>query len=85
MRARLGTIHRWVGLATVVRFTVPSTGPGSRLALGGSLLLLLAPALMVVGFVTEPMASGRLGPASGLGVIVAFLGFGAYALGTWRR
>jgi hypothetical protein len=53
-----------LNVAVGLRFAIPSTGPGSRVALAGSLLLLLSPALMVVAFVSEPIASGRLGAAS---------------------
>jgi hypothetical protein len=74
-----------VNLAVGLRFALPSSGRGSRIALVGSILTLLSPLLLAAAFFSEPMASGRAGPVSALGVFVAFLGVGSYSLGTWRR
>jgi hypothetical protein len=76
-----GLVNVTVGLG----FVLPSSGRGSRFALSGSILMLLSPLLLAAAFFLEPMASGRAGRLSALGVFVAFLGVGAYSLGTWRR
>jgi hypothetical protein len=127
----LGTLHRWLGLATIalflvsgalmrshhvhllsadsalrmlfrsrhiyllfsglinvsvgLRFALPSSGRGSRIALAGSVLTLASSVLLAAAFFLEPMRSGQSGPVSGLGVFAAFLGVLLYSLGTWRR
>jgi hypothetical protein len=76
-----GLLNVSVGL----RFGLPSSGRGSRMALLGSLLILASPVLLAAGFFLEPMRSGEAGRTSGFGVFAAFLGVLLYSLGTWRR
>jgi hypothetical protein len=73
-----------LNLAIGLRFVLPSSGRGSRLAPISSMLILLAPVLLAAGFFLEPMRSGRFGPVSGFGVFAAFLGVLGYSLATWR-
>jgi hypothetical protein len=73
-----------VNLSLGMRFVLPSTGRGSRIALAGSLLTLAAPVLLAAAFFLEPLASGQAGPVSALGIFSAFAGVLAYCLGTWR-
>ena len=73
-----------VNLSLGLRFVLPAPGRGSSLALVGSSLTLVSPALLAIAFFLEPMGSGQFGPVSFLGVIAAFVGVLSYTLGTWR-
>jgi hypothetical protein len=128
--SRLGALHRWLGVATVVafiltglvmlqqsldtlppdsglrllfrsrhlyilfgglvnlglglRFVLPHAGGKRVAALIGSALTLLSPALLLAGFVLEPLMSATPGLASALGCYAAFGGVLLYSFATWR-
>ena len=68
-----------------VRFALPAAARARRIAVGGSIFLLVSPLLRFTAFVLEPMSSGRFGPASALGVFAAFLGVISHSLAAWTR
>ncbi len=128
MRARLGTIHLWVGLTTIVvflgtgqlmdhwnldampiesalrqlyrsrhiyllfgglvnlavsmRFVLPASGEGSRVAVAGSLLILVSPVFQTAAFFIEPPRLGHSTFLTIVGVFTSYVGLLFYCLGT---
>jgi hypothetical protein len=128
MRRHLGTIHLWVGLATLVcfavtgqlmdrwnldqmpiesalrqlyrsrhiyllfgglvnlavsmRFILPASGEGSRVAVVGSGLMLVAPVAMGCAFFLEPPRLGHSTFCTIVGVFSSYIGLLFYCLGT---
>lgn len=128
MKRHLGTIHLWVGLATIVvfwatgqfmdhwnlgqmpiesalhqlyrsrhiyllfgglvnlavsmRYVLPTSGEGSRVAVAGSLLMLASPVFLALAFFIEPPRLGHTTLLTILGVFGSYLGLLFYCLGT---
>jgi hypothetical protein len=73
-----------LNIAVGLRYELP-TGRGSRIAVIGSLLLLIAPLLMAAAFSTEPLLTLHVGPLSVFGVYAAVGGMLFYGLAVWPR
>jgi hypothetical protein len=71
-----------INLSVGLRFVLPPSGRGSRIALAGSMFTLTSSVLLAIAFFLEPMYSGQFGRVSGFGVFAAFLGVSLYSLGT---
>src|SRR5476651_453517 len=128
MTRRLGTIHLWVGLSTLVlfavtgqlmdhwdldgmpiesalrqlyrsrhiyllfgglvnlavsmRFILPTAGEGSRVAVAGSMLMLVSPVFLAFAFFIEPPRLGHSTLMTILGVLSTYIGLLFYCLGT---
>ena len=71
-----------VNLAVSMRFVLPAAGEGSRVAVAGSLLMLVSPAFQALAFFIEPPRLGHTTFLTILGVFSAYIGLLFYCLGT---
>jgi hypothetical protein len=73
-----------VNLAIGMRFVLPSSGTGSRVAVIGSLLMLAAPVPLTVAFFVEPPTLGQVTLPAILGIFGSYIGLLFYCVGIWR-
>ena len=71
-----------VNLAVSMRFVLPASGEGSRVAVVGSMLMLISPVFLASAFFIEPPRLGHSTLLTILGVFSAYLGLLFYCLGT---
>jgi hypothetical protein len=71
-----------VNLAVSMRFILPTSGEGSRVAVAGSTLMLVSPAFLAFAFFIEPPRLGHSTLLTILGVFSAYIGLLFYCLGT---
>ena len=74
-----------LNLAIGLRFALPVAARARRIAVAGSVLLLVSLFLLFTAFVLEPMGSGRFGPVRALGVLAACLGVISHSLAASTR
>jgi hypothetical protein len=73
-----------VNLAVGMGFVLPVSGTGSRAAVMGSILMLVAPAILTVAFFVEPPRLGHFSLPAVLGIFASFLGLMFYCISVWR-
>jgi len=73
-----------VNLAVGMRFVLPTSGTGSRIAVVGSILMLVSPIALASAFFFEPPKLGHSTLLTILGVFASYLGLFFYCLGIWR-
>ena len=71
-----------VNVAVSMRFVLPASGEGSRVAVMGSLLMLASPAFLAGAFFVEPPRLGHTTFLTIVGVFASYLGLLCYCLGT---
>ena len=71
-----------VNLAVSMRFVLPVSGEGCRVAVLGSLLMLVSPAFLAAAFFVEPPRLGHTTILTIVGVFASYLGLLFYCLGT---
>ena len=73
-----------VNLAVGMRFALPISGTGSRVAVIGSLLMLVAPIPLTVAFFVEPPTLGQVTLPAILGIFGSYVGLLFYCVSIWR-
>jgi len=73
-----------VNVAVWMRFILPASGTGSRIAVVGSLLILVAPVFLACAFFLEPERAGHSSLLGALGVFASYIGLIFYCTGIWR-
>jgi hypothetical protein len=73
-----------VNLAVGMRYVLPVSGTGSRAAVIGSVLMLVAPAILTVAFFVEPPRLGNVSLPAILGIFASYLGLMFYCISVWR-
>ena len=73
-----------VNLAVGMRFVLPISGTGSRVAVIGSILMLVAPVPLTVAFFVEPPRLGQVTLPAILGIFGSYVGLLFYCVGIWR-
>jgi hypothetical protein len=73
-----------VNLAVGMRFILPISGMGSRVAVLGSVLMLVAPVPLTIAFFVEPPRLGQVTLPAILGIFASYLGLLFYCVSVWR-
>jgi drug/metabolite transporter (DMT)-like permease len=73
-----------VNLAVGMRFVLPISGTGSRVAVIGSILMLVAPVPLTVAFFVEPPKLGQVTLPAILGIFGSYIGLLFYCVSIWR-
>ena len=73
-----------VNVAVGLRFILPDSGPGSRMGVVASIMMLAAPIIFAFAFFLEPTKTGHSTFLCILGVFATYLGLLFYCLGSWR-
>lgn len=71
-----------VNVAVSLRFVLPASGEGARVAVVGSALMLVAPVFLTIAFFREPPLLGHSTIFTIIGVICTYVGLLCYFLGT---
>jgi len=73
-----------MNLAVGLRYIIPLSGPGSRAAAVGSLLMLISPALMAAAFFIEPPRHGQVSVVAAVGIFASYIGLLLYCASIWK-
>jgi hypothetical protein len=73
-----------VNLAVGMRYIIPVSGQGSRFAVFGSVLMMLAPVILAAAFFVEPPRLGQVSLVADVGVFATYVGLLFYCASIWR-